>query len=64
MPERRVPRAQPSRTSIVVVDPSDVGVLAADRADLTLITCYPFSYLGSAPRRFIVQATRIGEPGV
>jgi sortase A len=23
---------------------------------LTLITCYPFDYVGSAPKRFIVQA--------
>jgi sortase A len=27
-------------------------------ADLTLITCYPFQYVGPAPRRFIVRATR------
>jgi sortase A len=24
---------------------------------LTLVTCYPFDYVGSAPRRFIVRAT-------
>jgi sortase A len=23
---------------------------------LTLVTCYPFSYIGSAPQRFIVRA--------
>lgn len=40
-----------------VVDPSDVSVLSpTDRPTLTLVTCYPFSYIGSAPRRFIVQA--------
>ena len=41
----------------VVVDPSDVWVLDAT-ADpvLTLVTCYPFSYIGSAPQRFIVRA--------
>lgn len=40
-----------------VVMPSDVWVLdpTADPA-LTLVTCYPFSYVGSAPQRFIVRA--------
>jgi sortase A len=43
--------------SIVVVEPTNVQVLRAS-ADpvLTLITCYPFSYLGPAPRRFVVRA--------
>jgi sortase A len=43
--------------SMSVVAPSNVLVLAptAERT-LTLITCYPFSYLGSAPDRFIVRA--------
>ena len=41
-----------------VVDPSDVSVLQPSREHtLTLITCYPFDYVGSAPKRFIVQAT-------
>jgi len=26
---------------------------------LTLITCYPFHYVGSAPQRFVVQAERV-----
>jgi sortase A len=40
-----------------VVDPDDVSVLSpTGRPTLTLVTCYPFYYLGSAPRRFIVQA--------
>jgi sortase A len=40
-----------------VVDPSDVSVLrASTEPTLTLITCYPFDYIGSAPRRFIVTA--------
>ena len=43
----------------MVVDPNDVWVLdATDRPTLTLITCYPFSYIGKAPRRFIVRAER------
>ena len=40
-----------------IVDPSDIEVL--DRTvdpELTLITCYPFHYVGPAPKRFIVHA--------
>jgi sortase A len=44
-----------------IVRPSDVGVLAqAPGRDLTLVTCYPFFYVGSAPERFIVHARKIG----
>ena len=40
-----------------VVDPSEVSVLEPLPGHrLTLITCYPFDYVGSAPKRFIVQA--------
>jgi LPXTG-site transpeptidase (sortase) family protein len=43
------------RTSIVM--PQDVGVLdPTDYPALTLVTCYPFNYIGSAPKRFIVRA--------
>jgi LPXTG-site transpeptidase (sortase) family protein len=43
------------RTSIVM--PSDVWVLnQTDYPALTLVTCYPFTYIGSAPQRFIVRA--------
>ena len=43
----------------MVVDPDDVWVLdSTDRPMLTLITCYPFNYVGKAPRRFIVRAER------
>lgn len=44
---------------ITIVNPSDVWVLKPrpDRPTLTLVTCYPFYYVGSAPRRYIVQAT-------
>jgi sortase A len=40
-----------------VVSPEDVSVLAptANRT-LTLVTCYPFNFVGSAPKRFIVRA--------
>jgi sortase A len=40
-----------------VVQPSDVSVLrSGSRSQLTLVTCYPFDFVGSAPQRFIVQA--------
>ena len=40
-----------------VVEPTDVSVLApTPDSTLTLITCYPFSYVGPAPQRFIVRA--------
>jgi sortase A len=40
-----------------VVDPEEVWVVSATpRRALTLVTCYPFYYVGSAPRRFIVRA--------
>ena len=48
-------------TETEIVRPSDVKVLAvAPGRDLTLVTCYPFSYFGHAPGRFIVHAKRIG----
>jgi sortase A len=40
-----------------VVWPHDVWVLDdTDRPVLTLVTCFPFSYVGSAPQRFVVRA--------
>lgn len=40
-----------------VVDPTDVSVLAPTTANtITLITCYPFRWVGPAPQRYIVQA--------
>jgi sortase A len=40
-----------------IVTPRDVSVLAASGGqNLTLVTCYPFYYVGSAPKRFIVSA--------
>ncbi len=62
-----------------IVKPSDVTVLRADGGGLipaaaaentqrpasllTMITCYPFYYVGSAPKRFIVEAKLISDPG-
>lgn len=45
--------------SMQIVDPDAVEVLQPTaRPTLTLITCYPFSYVGPAPKRFIVKALR------
>jgi sortase A len=45
-----------------IVDPDDVWVLAPTSAPtITLITCYPFSFVGNAPQRFIVQAQLVGH---
>jgi sortase A len=46
-------------TETKIVTPDDLSVLASQASDtLTLITCYPFNYIGHAPKRFIVHATR------
>jgi len=42
--------------SLLVVDPARVDVLAKGRANLTLVTCFPFAWVGPAPRRFVVLA--------
>jgi sortase A len=43
-----------------VVSPRDIAVLeASGNETLTLVTCYPFYFVGSAPKRFIVRAERI-----
>lgn len=43
-----------------VVPPKDVSVLYPTGYDsLTLVTCFPFAYVGPAPRRFIVRAERM-----
>ena len=43
-----------------VVSPGETGVLAPTGADsLTLVTCFPFRWVGPAPERFVVRATAI-----
>lgn len=43
--------------STEIVRPEDVRVIAPTKDDvLTLVTCYPFKYVGNAPKRFIVRA--------
>jgi LPXTG-site transpeptidase (sortase) family protein len=42
---------------LMIVDPSAVEVLGqTPRASITLVTCYPFYYVGHAPERFVVRA--------
>ena len=46
--------------SLRVVEPDNVGVLAASAENvLTLVTCYPFYYVGPAPQRWIVRARQV-----
>jgi sortase A len=59
----RIELEEPGRTETYIVDrleivsPKDVSVLRSNgRPELTLVTCYPFYYIGSAPQRFIVHA--------
>jgi sortase A len=48
---------------IWLVDPDDVWVLEPTASSkLTLVTCYPFYHVGSAPRRYIVRAARAAAP--
>jgi sortase A len=48
--------------STEVVLPSDVQVLQPSSENtLTLVTCFPFYYVGAAPKRFIVHARQIAQ---
>lgn len=50
-------------TSITITTPSDVEVLdPTSETSITLVTCYPFYFVGSAPQRYIVRATRQTGP--
>jgi len=43
--------------SLHVVDPNNVAVLSPSSENvLTLVTCYPFFFIGAAPKRFVVRA--------
>ena len=45
---------------VAIVEPDDVWVLMPwDGVSLTLLTCYPFTFVGSAPQRFVVHAERV-----
>ena len=45
-------------TQVQIVRPEDVSVLASTPAPtLTLVTCFPFYYVGNAPQRYVVTAS-------
>ncbi len=44
---------------ITVVGPQDIQVVQSPQWDLTLVTCFPFHYVGAAPQRYIVQGLRL-----
>lgn len=49
--------------TVQITSPEDVSVLQpTTKPSLTLVTCYPFYFVGSAPQRYIVQAS-IANPG-
>lgn len=46
--------------STKIVKPTDLSVLDSGNGEvLTLVTCYPFYFIGAAPSRFIVRAERV-----
>jgi sortase A len=49
--------------SFKVVNPTEVSVMGATGSDktLTLVTCYPFYFVGNAPKRFIVRARQVSS---
>ena len=48
--------------STAIVDPDQTEVLQAGaEPSLTLITCFPFRYIGNAPQRFVVRATKVAN---
>ena len=48
--------------SLKVVDPHNVGVLAPSGENLlTLVTCFPFYFVGPAPERWIVRARQVSS---
>jgi sortase A len=51
-------------TKTHIVNPDDVWVIApTDTPTITLITCYPFAFIGNAPQRFIVKAELVEDLG-
>lgn len=49
-------------TKTFIVEPDDVYVLdPGDRPMLTLVTCYPFTFIGHAPHRYIIQAELVDQ---
>ncbi len=50
-------------SAVTIVEPDDLSPLRpTEQPSLTLITCYPFYFVGNAPQRYIVRATA-NHPG-
>jgi LPXTG-site transpeptidase (sortase) family protein len=50
-------------TAVDIVDQHDNRLLAdTEEPTITLVTCYPFYFVGSAPKRFLVRGTYLWEP--
>lgn len=46
--------------SVMVVSPEDTNVLRSKgKEEITLVTCFPFRFIGPSPDRFVVSATRV-----
>ncbi|HSM49884.1 MAG TPA: class D sortase [Thermoanaerobaculia bacterium] len=69
-PADRIYLVTPGGTFEYVVE--SLRTVAPERSDvlrssahptLTLVTCYPFDFIGPAPLRFIVRAREVGQPG-
>ncbi len=45
--------------SIDVMQPDELPLFDPDYANITLVTCYPFRYVGAAPKRYVVQLKMI-----
>ena len=62
--EARGGKFQYAVDNIEIVEPSDVSVLRArPQPSLTLVTCYPFYFVGDAPQRYIVHASLVESDG-
>jgi sortase A len=51
--------------SLVIVEPDNAKALAPSSENvLTMVTCYPFFYVGAAPKRFVVRARQVSPQAV
>ena len=49
-------------TDLAVIEPTETSALMdAYDTSLTLVTCYPFYFVGNAPQRFIVRADAVAQ---
>lgn len=46
-------------TKIVAADDTSIITLQNEKEELVLTTCYPFSFIGNAPDRYIIYAKRV-----